>query len=178
MKKRHRLHAVHKKRLYSSASNTSCPLVDNSQDVDLIAAKAKLMQDVFGFSNEDITQFFEQAIALLHGHRYEDAIAAFQFLTQVNPYVCDFWLGLGAAHQAIGHYQEALSWYMVAETMDPVRIDTYGYAVDACLEMHDIKQAKAILGIGYAYAKGHSRQEGVRALKAGLAELKARIMHV
>ncbi len=149
--------------------------IDNSGDIDTVLAKQKVFQDVLGFSADDVSKLFQQAIAFLHQHRFDEAIIAFRFLIRINPYICDFWIGLGAALQSQGAYAEALANYLVAETMDPVRIDTYGYAVDVCLEMHDITQAKTVLKSGYTYIKNHSKDAIVRQLRAGLGELRARI---
>ena len=149
--------------------------MDNSEDVDTELIKKKLVQDLLGFSGEDVSRLFELAIGLMHQHRFDEAVTAFRFLTQINPYQCDFWIGLGAALQSQGSYHDALSSYLVAETMDPVRLDAYGYAIDVCLEMQDFTQAKAVLQQGYAYAKSHAGGDAIKQLRSGLGALKARI---
>ena len=149
--------------------------IDNSGDIDTFLANKKVFQDLLGFSSDELTKLFEQAIGLLHQHRFDEAVTAFRFLTQLNPYVCDFWIGLGAALQSQGAYAEALSQYLVAEAMDPIRLDAYGCAVDVCLEMHDITQAKAVLKLGYTYAKNHAKDASIRQLRAGLGQLKLRV---
>jgi tetratricopeptide (TPR) repeat protein len=169
----HKRNAHRRTRRQSSVAGV---VFDNSDDIDLILQKSKLVQDILGFSGDDVSKLFEQSISLLHQHRFDEAIVAFRFLTQVNPYICDFWIGLGAAYQALGSFEEALSSYLVAETMDPERIDTYGYAIDLCIEMHNLTQARRVLNLGYAYAKSHGKGQSGQFLRIGLKKLKARIL--
>ena len=149
--------------------------MDNTADIDTQLANKKLMQDILGFTGDDVSKLFDQAMGFLSQHRYDEAISAFRLLTRINPFISDFWLGWGYALQSQGAYQEALSQYLVAETMDPERIDTYEYAIELCLEMHDFLQAKAVLAEGYAYVTRHHGKSGARQLRLGLNLLKAKI---
>ncbi len=133
--------------------------VDNTKDIDLILAKGKLVQDLLGFSNEHLGRLFENAINLLAQHRFDEAILAFDLLTQFNPYISDFWVGFGLAHQANQNFLQALSAYLVAQTMDPSRLDAYSYAIECCFEMKNFDQAEAIIQEAFAYAKKHPRDD-------------------
>ena len=170
---RHKTHKVHKREV----PHRKVPFrgVDNTKDIDMILASEKLMQDVLGFSGDKLGNLFETAVSYLRQHRYEEAVQGFQLLTQLNPYIADFWLGLGLAEQAQGALPKALSNFLVAETMDPLRIDPYSYAIDICLEMNNIPQAEAIIDQGTRYAKKYGKQEEGRILMNALKTLKERV---
>lgn len=133
------------------------------------------MQDVFGLTTEDISKMFDIAISFMHQHRFDEAIQAFTFLTKVNPYISDFWMGLGAAHQSQGSFKEALSAFLAAQTMDPIRIDPYAFAIEVCLEMGDLAQAYSLLEQGRMYVKKHSREAEAKHLLEALRSLRDRI---
>lgn len=151
--------------------------LDNTKDIDLILSKGKLFHDLLGFSGEHLGRLFENAVDLLHQHRFDEAILAFDLLTQLNPYVCDFWIGLGIAHQAHEEYFSALSAFLVAQTMDPSRLDSYTYAITCCLEMKNFPQAEAIIQEAFAYAKKHPREEESTAILKEVHALQTRIAH-
>lgn len=151
--------------------------VDNTKDIDLILSRGKLFHDLLGFSGEHLGRLFENAIDLLRQHRFDEAVLAFDLLTQLNPYVSDFWLGLGIAHQAHEDYYLALSAFIVAQTMDPSRLDSYTYAISCCLEMKNYPQAEAIIQEAFAYAKKHPRDEATSLILKEMHAFQSQIAH-
>lgn len=149
--------------------------VDNTKDIDLILSKGKLFQDLLGFSGEHLGRLFENAIEMLRQHRFDEAVLAFDLLTQLNPYISDFWLGLGLAHQAHEDYLHALSAFLVAQTMDPSRVDSYTYAITCCLEMKNYPQAEAIIQEAFTYAKKHPRNENSASMLKEMHSFQNRI---
>ena len=131
---------------------------DNTADIDLILSKKVQFQDLLGFTNERMSHLFESAVSLLQQRRYDEAIKAAEMLTQLNPYVSDFWICLGMAEQANGASQRALQAYRTAETMDPSRAEPYVNAIDCCLELNDPLQAEVIYNEALHYAKKHPHQ--------------------
>ena len=129
--------------------------IDNAKDVEVILEKNKLLQDILGFSNDNLDSLFSDAHSLLLAHRNDEAMQAFILLSRINPFVPDFWLGLGLTHQANGDYQQALACFLVAETMDPARLDCYEYGIDCALEMKNFAQAEAILDQALRFANKH-----------------------
>lgn len=148
---------------------------DNTRDIDLILAKRKLFQDVLGMSGERLGRLFETSVELLHQHRYDEAVKAFELLTQINPFVADFWIGLGVAHQAHETLKPALSCFLMAQTMDPARADPYHYAVECCLEMKNLPQAEAVLHQAITYVKKHSRKEELKGLAREIQAIQEKI---
>jgi tetratricopeptide (TPR) repeat protein len=150
---------------------------DNTKDIESVLVKQKLMQDVLGLSPERLGKLFEQAVQLLQQHHYDDAIRAFQFLTKVNPYVCDFWLGLGICQQSNGDSKDALESFLVAQTMDAERLELYPAAVDCCLELGNPLLATKLLDQSLKIAektlKGDELEEFLRDMKMRKVELEA-----
>jgi len=171
MRKQHRKKALRPHSHKIALKRRAYAGFDNTKDIDLILSKGKLPQDLLGFSAERLGTLFETAVGLLQQHRYDEAVQGFDFLTRVNPYVADFWIGLGLAHLAREAYKPALGSFMAAQTMDPSREEPYTYAVDCCLEMKDFDQAQAILNQGLRYAKRHPLSDDSKSL---LRELKTR----
>jgi tetratricopeptide (TPR) repeat protein len=159
--------AVHTKRHWKG--------VDNTKDIDIILAKSKLNQDLLGFTGDYLSKLFEQAVMLLQQHRFDEAVQGFEFLTKLNPYVPDFWIGLGLAHSATEAFGTALSAFLTAQTMDPSRIDAYSYAIDCSIEMKDLQQAEAILLQALDFAKKHPHLEDVQGFIKELQLLQDRI---
>jgi tetratricopeptide (TPR) repeat protein len=133
--------------------------VDNTRDLDQILDNSKLVQDLLGFSRDNVATMFAQAIGFLQVNRVEEAIQAFSFLTRVNPYVADFWLGLGLGYTHHEEHSRAFDAFLMAITMDPTRIDIYGYAVDCCIEMKHFSQAEALIEDAEGYARRHHRAD-------------------
>jgi tetratricopeptide (TPR) repeat protein len=164
MRKIHKKKHVVSKRALSVSNRRRVKKVDNTRDIDIILSEEKLIQELLGVSNEKLNQLFEGAVQLLHQHRYDEAGQAFKFLIQVNPFVPDFWIGQGLIHQVSEDYRAAISDYLVAQTMDPSRAESYVHAIECCLEMRDIKQAEAILRQGLSYAKRYPSREESRVI--------------
>jgi len=129
--------------------------LDNTRDLDLILGRTKLFQDVLGVSPEELSHLFEQAMGFLQTNRIEEAILAFSFLTKMNSYATDFWIGLGAAQLINQEYAKAFDAFLMAITMDPSRYDCYAYAIECCIEMNNFAQAEALLKQAVTYAKRH-----------------------
>lgn len=140
--------------------------VDNTRDLDLILGRTKLFQDVLGVSQEELSQLYEQAMGFLQTNRIDEAVLAFSFLTKMNSYAADFWIGLGVAQLINQEYQKAFEAFLMAITMDPSRYDCYAYAIECCNEMKNYAQAEAILREAVSYAKRHhSRAESALILE-------------
>lgn len=131
--------------------------VDNTADIDVILEQGKLFQDVIGFSNERVGALFANAVSLLQQHRYDEAIKAAEFLTQLNPFVADFWICLGFGEQANGAYKRAREAFLMAQALDPSRSEPYAMAIDCSLDIQDPRQAETIYNLGMLYAKKHPR---------------------
>lgn len=179
MRRHHRKKAHHPRHHKVPLGKAVFKEFDNTKDIDRILLKRKLFYDFLGFSGERLAKLFETAIMLLQQNRFDEAVKGFEFLTHLNPYVSDFWLGLGIAKHALEEYKEALSFLFVAQTMDPARSEPYLYAIDCCLDMNNLLQADKILHQGLRYAKRHPSREDSKILLQELPlkaeEIQARL---
>ena len=79
--------------------NEAFKKVNNEKVLMQHLQEGKPLQVLFGFSNEATAEFYGAAKSILEQKRFEDAMNAFLFLTTINPYISDFWLGLGMSQQ-------------------------------------------------------------------------------
>ncbi|MCE5294226.1 MAG: tetratricopeptide repeat protein, partial [Chlamydiales bacterium] len=99
------------------------------------------------------------ALSFLHENRLDEAKASFSFLTKINPFASDFWIGLGVAHLLNEDYTPAFDAFIMALTMEPDRYECYAYAIECCTQMKNYSQAEALLRQAVAYAKRHPSHE-------------------
>lgn len=80
--------------------------------------EGKTFQQIIGYNDQHMDQFYEGAYNLFHMQEYEKAADAFVFLTTLNPYVHNYWLGLGMSEQLNEHYHSAMLAYSMAVLTD------------------------------------------------------------
>jgi len=127
--------------------------------------EGKPLQELFGFTNEVTVEFYETAKNILEQKRFEDAINAFTFLTTLNPYISDFWLGLGMAQQRNNNYDEALFSYSVGFTLEGRKIFPYILAAQCCMEVKDFERAHEVIDMAAKYADEQAEEEDTKQLK-------------
>ncbi len=76
--------------------------------------EGKTFQDILGYKQESMDKFYDVACNLYRNHRYKSASDAFLFLTTLNPYVPEYWLGQGMCEQVNEEYKQALVAYSMA----------------------------------------------------------------
>lgn len=80
--------------------------------------EGKTFQEIIGYSNQTMDKFYQIAHGLFQQQEYSQAADAFVFLTTLNPYTHNYWLGLGMSEQLSGSYQGALLAYAMAILTD------------------------------------------------------------
>ena len=123
------------------------------------------LQELFGFSDEVTAEFYETAKNILEQKRFQEAINAFVFLTTINPYMSDFWVGLGMAHQQNNQHDDAMFAYSVAFNLDGREIFPYILAAQCCMEIKDFEQALQVVEAAEQYADEHKDEKGSNQLK-------------
>ena len=101
-------------------------------------------QGILGISDSQLGGMFESAWELLAVGENPSAVRAFTLLCFVQPYVSDFWFGLGKALRENGLSEEALSALLMAETLDPSRFEYYQEAIGCCIDLNVKKEAVRI----------------------------------
>jgi len=76
-------------------------------------------QDLLHYDDNVLQTQYQKGYELYHKADYKNAAAAFSYLTLLNPYNYNFWMGLGIAKQSERLYEEAIVSYTAAEAMDP-----------------------------------------------------------
>lgn len=80
--------------------------------------EGKTFQEILGYTQESMERFYGAAYQLFQKQEYQKAADAFVFLTTLNPYVHNYWLGLGMSEQLNGSYQGGLLAYAMAILTD------------------------------------------------------------
>lgn len=132
------------------------------QSEDLVSEyleEGKPLQELFGFSNEATAEFYLVANQLIEDERYEDAVKAFIFLTTINPYISEFWSGLGLAKQKCNLHEEALFAFSVAFRLEGRNILPYLLAIHCCVDAKEFDRALEIVDEAEEYANEHKGEE-------------------
>ena len=117
----------------------------------------ELPQDNLGYSDEMMLALYEIAVKLSADKRHDEAVAAFTFITTLNPRVAPFWIGLGVAQSYQQDLESALKSYLKAIEVEPENVDGYMYVVKFHLDRNDAENAMAIVEEGRQRAE-HSEQ--------------------
>ncbi len=115
--------------------------VDESDHLDEFVGHSRVGQELLGLSDGQLREMYDNATQFLEMQHCEGALHGFTLLCQLHPYIPDFWLGLGRARRLSGQPEQALSAFLMAETMDCHRADIYTAAVECYLELNDPKGA-------------------------------------
>lgn len=86
---------------------------------DEVSQKANGIQEALGISDDALIKYYEVASGLLRDRNWTDSRDAFMFLTFLNPFVHNFWMGLGISEQSQGKFEAALLAYLMGEMTDP-----------------------------------------------------------
>lgn len=85
--------------------------------------EGKSLQEILGFDDGKLEIFYQKASSLYGESRFQEAREAFTFLTTLNPFVANFWVGLGMAEQRLEEFNGALLAFamaMMADSLSPL----------------------------------------------------------
>ncbi|MBA3958674.1 MAG: hypothetical protein H0X51_09835 [Parachlamydiaceae bacterium] len=91
----------------------------DSNDWETLSKEPNGIQQMLGISDAALERFYTIGCKLLEERRWEDARDVFRFLTLLNPFVHNFWMGLGIGEQTSGNYEQAGIAYVMGEATDP-----------------------------------------------------------
>lgn len=126
----------------------------------------KMMHTILDLTDQEMGRLYGAAVSLMKDQQFERASDGFMFLTTLNPLIHEYWLGLGMAEQALKHYKDALSAYMMALLTDPDDPVTHYYSAKCFYEKNDINNAEAALKLAI---KNCQKKKGCQDIQA-LAE--------
>jgi tetratricopeptide (TPR) repeat protein len=101
-------------------------------------------QTFLGISDHQLGELFQTAWGFLEQQQSAQATRSFTFLCHLHPFVADFWYGLGRSLVENNCSEEALSAFLMAETIDPSRFEFYQAAIECCLALGERKNAVMI----------------------------------
>lgn len=120
-------------------------------------SQGKRIQELVGFSDEEMDTFYVAAGDLYNEHKYADAVDAFLFLATLSPNHGEYWIGLGMSLQRCEHHEEAVSAYELAAICnldDPV---SYFHLSKCLFAMHE--RDNALQAIELAIELSEDREE-------------------
>ncbi|BDV01937.1 hypothetical protein TDMWS_20220 [Thermodesulfomicrobium sp. WS] len=125
---------------------------------DIVAAVVKgetTLQEVKGFSDEQMEAIYSVAYNLYQAGKYGDAVQVFSWLGMFNPFVSKYWLGLGASLQMAKDFEKALNAYAVASvTSSPKDPVPHLHAAECYLGMGNIGEAMKALQMAVDFSTG------------------------
>ena len=103
--------------------------------------EGKTFQEIIGYSSDAMEKFYTIARNLFERQEYNKSADAFVFLTTLNPYVHNYWLGLGMAEQLNGGFQGALLAYAMAILTNPENPAAHYQSASCYRALNDSKNA-------------------------------------
>lgn len=127
--------------------------------VDALIEEQKTFQDLFDISDEIMGVYYDCARDVLTEEKYEDSGNAFLFLTMMNPYVYDYWIGLGLSEHNLEHYERALKAYSMAALTNMDHPAPHFFAAQCYISQEKRDEAKESLELAMEYSsKEHDFQ--------------------
>lgn len=123
------------------------------QHLSEIYAEGKTMQDVVGYTDEMMLELYDVAVDLSKQKHHDDSIAAFVFLTTINPKVAAFWIGKGVSHIHAHQNAEAEMAFLKALDVHPSDVNGYLFAIKFYLDQNNKAQAEEVLEGGLKKAQ-------------------------
>lgn len=103
--------------------------------------------EILGYSDAALEWFYQTSRRFLREERFNDAFDAFIFLTTLNPYNADYWIGLGMAAQMEGDYETAINAYEMAAIVDKGSPAPYLYLAKCLFAMNERRCALEALDL-------------------------------
>lgn len=113
--------------------------------VDALSEEGEVLQRLLGVEDETMHIYYECARELLDQKKKEEAANAFLFLTMLNPYVYDFWMGLGIAEQLREEHEHALKAFSMASLINLDHPAPHFFAANSYIALGKKEEAKDAL---------------------------------
>ncbi|MGA8164312.1 MAG: tetratricopeptide repeat protein, partial [Waddliaceae bacterium] len=123
-------------------------VIDRIKNCDLSKEmeSGKSLQEIFGFSHEDMQLFYSYAINLYEDKQYDDCQALFLTLTCINPMYEKLWYGLASVMQAKEQFTEASTTWEISLAFNPNNPETYFHLAECLTHSEQYKEAREVLG--------------------------------
>jgi len=114
--------------------------------------EGKSLKEIIGYSEEVMEKFYAAAYHLFQMKEYVKSADAFLFLTTLDPYVYNFWLGLGMSEQLKEEYESALIAYSMAILIDPHNPLPHFHSATCYQKTDNLQDMRASLELAIEYA--------------------------
>jgi type III secretion system low calcium response chaperone LcrH/SycD len=131
-----------KKRIKISELLTTKGLEKHKEVLLPYFAKGGTWHELLQCDPKEMESSYAHAYKLYQKAAYKEAAAAFSYLTILNPYEYNFWMGLGLSKQSDSLYEEAIVSYIAAETMDEAQPYPHLFLAQCFYALHIPEQVK------------------------------------
>lgn len=134
-------------------------MIEKLKDPDYLRkqlAEGKSFQEIFKYTENAMALFYKTAYTLFQNQSYKEASDAFFFLTNLNPYISTYWLGLGMSEHLNNEYDAALIAYGMVSVIDPKNPLPHYHAASCYRALNDIENALASYDLAIACANESS----------------------
>lgn len=130
--------------------------------------KGNLPQEEFGFTDEQLTDFYQLSEELYQKKNYQSAADIFLLICILNPYVSSFWIGLGMANEMLGENESALHSYLTALEIDEQNLSPALYAISCLIKLNRKDKAKELISFTLKKSTLPSIKKELEALSVSL----------
>jgi len=111
-----------------------------------------VFKDAHGITDEEIEAIYSVAYNLYENGKYDDALQVFKFLCFFDHLEKKYWLGLGAVHQMLKQYDDAVNAYSMAAMLDIDDPAPASHAADCLLLAGKKEEAESALNFVLEFA--------------------------
>lgn len=115
-------------------------------------SEGKSLKEIIGYSESVMEKFYAAAYRLFQMKEYTKSADAFLFLTTLDPYVYNFWLGLGMSEQLKEDYENALVAYSMAILLDAHNPLPHFHSATCYQKTDNVQDTRASLELAIEYA--------------------------
>ncbi len=139
----------------------SLELLNDPEKLKAHLQKGGSVQQLHSYTIPVLLTLYELTKNLALDRNQNEAIQAFTLLSQLNPHIPSFWIGLGLAFEETLNWKEAIDAYQTAIAQDPADFESYVALVRCCKSTKDNALAKEVLA---PLQKGPLKEQALEAL--------------
>lgn len=103
------------------------------------------LQEVMGFENQLLEDFYQFASDLFYNKKISDASDVFYYLTTLNPYVPTFWQALATTEEVQKRFESAMSSYAMMTLLDASDFTPALNVANCLIKLNQQQEAKKFL---------------------------------
>jgi type III secretion system low calcium response chaperone LcrH/SycD len=130
---------------------------DLADKIEALTEEGKTFKDLFNVSDEIMKLYYSCAYDLLQKDSYEKSAHAFLFLTMLDPYVYDYWMGLGFSQSKRDEFDKALKAYGMATLINIDHPAPYLFSAQCYQQIHD--KENAMKSVEWAITTSEGKEE-------------------